>query len=224
MAPGARGGHGGAHRDTPAGFGAPPGSEEHPWSRAEAVARSDGPGRIRRREAEELWDLVGLAETETVVEVGAGVGDFSFPAARRVGPHGCVYAVDVSRDLLGVLTNRLAGAGPLPLTGVQSTPDRIPLASRIADVVLLANLFCDAPAGTIREAVRLLKVGGRFVVVDWERRASAGGPPVSVRLSRARARAWLLAAGLHPVAERAFGRSRYILVATRSSPARPGPG
>ncbi len=185
------------------------------WSRERALERLESAERLRSGEAERLWTLVGLAPGERVADVGAGTGYFAFPAAVRVGRRGRVYAIDVSPELIALLEERRRDRRIPQLTVVRSSPMRIPLPSRIADVVLLANLLHGIPDATLTEAVRLLKVSGRLVVVDWEKRATRTGPPLERRLSPRAARLRLAGSGLCVVGEGKLGRDHYLLVAAR---------
>lgn len=174
----------------PTGAAPPPADHQHhaglerrEWSRAEALEILESPERRRAHDPDELWAHVHLQAAQTVAEVGAGTGFFALPAARRVGPEGRVYAVELSPELVELLEER-GREGALPqLVAVRSTPSSIPLDSSIADFVLLANVLHDLPPPTVAEAVRLLRPDGRFVNLDWRKGPSLGGPPDEVRLT-----------------------------------------
>lgn len=175
---------------------APRGHSHHPgdhagWSREAALARLESPERRRSLDPERFWDRVGLSPGATVVEVGAGTGYFAIPAARRVGPTGRVYAVDISGELIELLEERKGAQGLPSLFPVRSTHDRIPLPDALASLVLLANVLHDVPDPTLREARRLLAPGGRFVNLDWKKEGTPEGPPREIRLSPKEAEARL---------------------------------
>lgn len=190
------------------------------WGREEAIAALESPTRRESQDPEALWDHLHLAPGSTVADVGAGTGFFALPAARRVGAEGKVYAIDLSTELVGLIGER-ARAQDLPqLVEVQSTLERIPLPSAIADVVLLANVLHDIPNSTLAEAVRLLKPEGRFVNLDWKKEETPGGPPVGVRLSPEDASERLADAGLEVVESWEFGPFHYALLLRRRSTSR----
>ncbi len=183
------------------------------WSRARAIAVLDDPGRPAREDPGALWDLAGIGPGMTIADVGAGTGFYAFPASERVGPSGRVYAVDRSPELVALVRARARERRRRNLIAVRSRPARIPLPDAVADRVLLANVLHGIPPATVREAVRLLRPGGRLIDVDWAKRPTPNGPPVAHRLSVAEARRTLAAHGLRPGAAHDLGPEHYVLVA-----------
>ncbi len=193
------------------------------WGRAEAVARLESPERRATQDPDRVWDRAELKPGETVVEVGAGTGYFALPAARRVGPSGRVYAVDVSGELIDLLHERRSHEKLPQLVPVRSTPESIPLDSGVADVLLLANVLHDIPPSTLSEAVRLLRPAGRAVNVDWKKEDTPGGPPMEIRMTPGRASALLRTHGLAEVDRWPFGPWHYGLTLRRAAPRRSSP-
>ena len=188
---------------------------EATWTREIALRWLESPRRQRSGDADRLWAMVDLRPREVVADIGAGTGYFALPAAALVGPRGRVYAIDVSRELLKLIEDRV-GRSKLAVQTVRSTPQRIPLRSRLADVVLLANVLHGLPITTVAESFRLLRPGGRLVVVEWVPHRGREGPPASRRLSPRRASDRLRAHGGTVLAQGRLSRSEYVLVATRA--------
>jgi len=186
-------------------------------TRADAV-KLDAPGRRRSQNPDLLWRKVGLRTGETVVDVGAGTGFFSFPAAVRVGPKGRVYAVDVSSDLIDLLRERAELRKVENVEPVRSTPTHIPLDDALADVAILANVLHGIPPATVAETVRLLRPGGKLVDLDGKKQRTKGGPPGGGRLTPAEATNVLTAYGLTRVDSFDFGPDHYVLVFERPLP------
>lgn len=171
-----------------------------------------------------VWKEVGLLPGSVVVEVGAGTGFFAFPAARRVGPTGKVYAVDISRELVDLLRERAVSEHLPQVEAVESSATSIPLPSGLADVVLMATVLHDVPGSTVAEAVRLLRPGGTFVNLDWEIWESPMGPPLEIRLTPEQAAERLAEAGLGLERSWKVGPYHYGQVLRRREPgAVPGP-
>ncbi|MGI9118170.1 MAG: class I SAM-dependent methyltransferase [Minisyncoccia bacterium] len=122
-----------------------------------------------------------LRPCPVVVDMGAGMGDFSIPCAKHVGKNGTVYAVEVQRQLLNVINENTRHAGVSNVRVIWGDIERdhgTKLANNIADVVIIANtLFqVENKDATISECIRLLKNGGRLLVVDWKETSIGAGP------------------------------------------------
>ncbi len=114
-----------------------------------------------------------------VVDLGAGSGFYAIEAAKKVGSRGLVYAVDVQQELLNKIKNGAALVGLRNIETVWGNIEKIggtKLRENIADCVIISNtLFQIAPAdrdNLALETKRLLKPGGKLLVVDW----MAGSP------------------------------------------------
>ncbi len=110
-----------------------------------------------------------------VVDLGAGSGFYTIESAKLVGPSGRVYAVDVQQDLLNKIKTGGALAGLHNIEVIWGNIEKIggtKLREAIADRIILSNtLFQIAVAdrdNLALEAKRLLKSGGKLLVVDWE--------------------------------------------------------
>jgi SAM-dependent methyltransferase len=112
--------------------------------------------------------VADLHEGETVLDLGSGGGIDVLLSARRVGPAGRAYGVDMTDEMLALAraNARTAGAGNVEF--VQGTVEAVPLPDAAVDVVIsncVINLSTDKPA-VFAEAYRLLRPGGRIGVAD----------------------------------------------------------
>jgi ubiquinone/menaquinone biosynthesis C-methylase UbiE len=193
---------------------------EATWSREDAVAVLESPERKRTQDPGKLWNRVGLRPGDVIVDVGAGSGFYSFPAADRVGKDGHVFAVDVSEELVELIRERAEAMHVGNVEPLLSGPAHIPLDDAVADVALLANVLHGIPPGTVEETIRVLRPGGRLVDVDWKKEATPEGPPVPHRLSAAEATRVLSDHGLTPVRSFELGPYHYVLILERPRPLR----
>ena len=101
-----------------------------------------------------------------VADLGAGPGFFTDALADAVGPSGQVHALDVSPDMIEVLRRRDL---PPQVTARLSEENRTPLPDASVDLALLAFVLheLDAPLAFLTEARRVLRPGGRLVVLEW---------------------------------------------------------
>lgn len=123
----------------------------------------------------------GLHEGMRVADFGAGSGFFTRTAARLVTQSGEVWAVDVHREILSRIKN-LSLAEGLPQVEVVHGDLERPQGSHLDedsfDLVIAANLFFGAQhkEAVIEEIYRVLKRGGRALVVDWQDSFGGLGP------------------------------------------------
>lgn len=134
-----------------------------------------------------------------MADVGAGVGFFTLPAARRVGPKGRVFAIDLSSEMLEDLRAKLEDETLANVEAYLSTEDRIPVADASVDFAFLACVLHElAGAATLLECHRILRPKGRLGVVDWKKIDQEEGPPKEHRLDEAEVAAFLREAGFSP--------------------------
>jgi ubiquinone/menaquinone biosynthesis C-methylase UbiE len=156
-----------------------------------------------------------VRDGDAIADIGAGTGFFALEAARRVGPRGRVYAIDLSAELVALLKERKEREGLAALIPLQNTTSSIPLGDAVADLVLLANVLHDVPPPTLREAVRLLRPRGRLVNLDWKKEETPGGPPPEIRLTAAEAAEVFGEYGLEEVERWEFGPWHYAQILRR---------
>jgi arsenite methyltransferase len=152
-----------------------------------------------------------LREGETVLDLGSGGGIDVILSARRVGPTGLAYGLDMTDEMLALARANAAEAGVTNVEFLQGVIEEIPLPAGSVDVVIsncVINLSVDKPA-VLAEMARVLRTGGRIGVsdvvaedrLDPEQRAERGSYVgcIAGALSRSEYVAGLEAAGFEDV-------------------------
>jgi ubiquinone/menaquinone biosynthesis C-methylase UbiE len=131
------------------------------WLMRETRAREENP--------EKLLKALNLKPGQTICDFGCGNGYYTVRLAKRVGPRGAIYAVDIQQEMLDLLTNKMAELNirnVLPVLGTVTDP-KLPNAS--VDLVFMVDVYheFDFPYEMVDAMCRSLKSGGRIVFVEF---------------------------------------------------------
>ena len=109
-----------------------------------------------------------LREGETVLDLGSGGGIDVILSARRVGPTGTAYGLDMTDEMLALARRNATEAGVENVVFLKGVIEEVPLPAESVDVVIsncVINLSGDKPA-VLAELARVLKPGGRVGISD----------------------------------------------------------
>ncbi len=135
-----------------------------------------------RRFRERLLRPARLRDGEAVLDVGCGTGSLAIVARAQVGPSGSVAGVDASAPMIARARRKASRAG-LTIDFREAYAEALPFPDASFDVVLstvmLHHLRRATRAAAVAEMRRVLRPGGRVIVVDFAGAGAAGGGPVA---------------------------------------------
>jgi ubiquinone/menaquinone biosynthesis C-methylase UbiE len=162
---------------------------------------------------ERFLGILGIREGDAVADIGAGPGFFTLPLAERVGPLGKVYALDVAPEMVEQLHLRRL---PPQVEVLLSAESSLPLPSAVADVALLAFVLHEVhdQRAFLAEIGRILRPGGRLVVLEWIQQEELMGPPLHERIGPADASRVLASADFRVLDDGQVNASHYFCIAS----------
>jgi SAM-dependent methyltransferase len=136
-----------------------------------------------------LRSVLGMNIGNIVADLGAGGGLFSLTAARIVGDQGQVYAVDIIKNSLSEIESKARMAGLYNIKSVWSNLEilgatKIPEAS--LDFAMIVNVLFQSKKHfeVMSEATRLLKPGGKLLIIDWSDTSPGFAPATNMRVDK----------------------------------------
>jgi len=175
------------------------------------------------RQHEEKPDAVirelGIGPGQMIADVGCGNGYFSLRMAKKVGPKGKVYGVDIQKEMLTLLEQRAAKAKITNVVPVLCTATDPKLPADTIDLALMVDVYHELsdPAPVIAGVRKSLKKDGRLVLVEYR----GEDPTVQIkplhRTTVQQMRAELAALGFRFIKNKTFLPSQHILIFGKSS-------
>lgn len=166
----------------------------------------------------QILEHVGVKVGSIVADLGCGGGGhFVIATAKIVGPGGVVYALDVQKRVLEIVKNRIEFEeientefvwSNLEIYNAAKIPDGA------CDYAFLVNVLFQNKnlAGILKESLRVIKTGGRLVVIDWSGDDLHFGPPLGLRIPIERVRQLIAEHVVHEVDEFEASPYHYGLV------------
>ena len=173
------------------------------------------PDREAWQKPDQVMDALHVADGTVVADLGAGGGWFTVRLARRVGPNGRVYAVDVQRlmkEAIGRRVQREGYTNVTPILGDDFDP-KLPANAR-TDAVLIVDAFHEMadPVLLLRNVARSLKPQGRIGIIDYSPGEGGPGPDPQQRVPPTVVVASATSAGLKLVEQHTFLPYQYFLI------------
>lgn len=137
-------------------------------------------------------DIVSQLEISTGMKVahfGCGTGYFTFAIAQKIGNEGTIYALDILEQKIAVVKSQARLYGLINITAKRANLEEREgsgIESDTMDWVIMVNMLYqnDKKSLIIGEAKRILKKGGRILLIDWNDLNNSIGPESGSRVSK----------------------------------------
>jgi ubiquinone/menaquinone biosynthesis C-methylase UbiE len=148
-----------------------------------------------------------------LIDIGAGTGFFALLFSEKM-KKGKVYACDISDEMLLWMEDNLPSESKGRVIPVKMEESSVSLPDDMADLVYMINLHHELkePLRIIEESRRLLKKGGKLLIIDWKKEQTPEGPPMEIRVTEETIDSQMLKAGFRDVIKYAVLPYHYLLV------------
>ena len=172
----------------------------------------ENPDRLAALQVEHVVKTLNLRPGMRVADLGAGTGVFTVPFAKAVGKTGKVYAIDVDNGLLAIVAEKAKAEGLTNIVNVSAGPTDPHLPEPV-DLLFICDTMHHLPdqASYVRQFAKLLRPGGRVVVIDF---ADGHWPQghEQFAITPAQVDGWMQAAGLRRTAQHTFLKTNFFHV------------
>lgn len=136
---------------------------------------------------------LGVYDGMIVADLGAGTGAYTMPLAERVGDTGRVYAVEVQKEFLANIKDAAAARGLKNVEVIWGDIERsggTKIKDASVDAAVISNVLFQAEdkSGLLLEVKRILKTGGKLLLVDWKESFGNLGPTPEMVVTKDAAR------------------------------------
>ena len=135
------------------------------------VDRFEGESRDVYAARRAIVESLELSPGDSIADIGAGTGFFSFLFADEVAPAGAVYAVEISPRFLDHLRNRAGKEAPNTVRVIEGTVRSVELPDVSIDLAFICDVYhhFEYPADSLASLHSAIRPGGSLVLIDFER-------------------------------------------------------
>ncbi|OGR76343.1 MAG: hypothetical protein A2X32_00515 [Elusimicrobia bacterium GWC2_64_44] len=186
----------------------------------EERAKLDSPERRADMPPEETLVKAGIKPGDVILDLGCGMGYFTFPAARMIGPKGQVYALDLSGVMLAEVRSKAASSGIFSIQTFQVAHAKLSIPEAPYTLALISDTLheVDDKAAFLAAVSAALKPGVRLSVIEWIKKETPKGPPLKERLSEDELQVLLKKAGFTEPAAAPLGADHTLYTCVKKKP------
>jgi len=176
----------------------------------------EDPKRDEYQKPHEVLTALRIKPGETIADIGAGSGYFTFRLAHFVGAKGKVYAVDVSPDMIRHINRRIRETKSENVISLLADPDDPLLPDRSINRFFICDVWhhVENQSKYLALMKKMLKPGGEVVMIDFHKKELPLGPPLGMKIAREDLLKQMEGNGFKLKTEHTFLPYQYFLVFT----------
>ena len=181
------------------------------------LAKLNDPKRLEYLNPDLIWEKAGLKNPSVLIDIGAGTGFFALLFSKKM-KRGKLYACDISDEMLSWMKSNLPLESKGRVIPVKMEEGSVALPDDMADLVYMIDLHheLEEPLRVIRESRRLLKKGGKLLIIDWKKEQTPEGPPLEIRVTEETIESQMRKAGLRDIMKHTVLPYHYLLVGEKT--------
>jgi len=185
-----------------------------PETTSQYIKSLEDPERDSWQQPDQVIQSLGLHQGDEVADLGAGSGYFTVRLAREVGPSGKVYAVDVDQQMLDYIERRAEEEKLDNIQTILADPNDPKLGSASVDLIFICDVLhhISNRGEYYPKLFRALRLGGRLVNIDFQKRKLPVGPPEEMKIDKKDCIKEIEAGGFDFVKEFEFPKYQYFLL------------
>ncbi|MBF2505572.1 class I SAM-dependent methyltransferase [Listeria welshimeri] len=178
----------------------------------------DRPERSEVLSPEEFLQRVPMEKTASILDLGAGTGFLTIPAAKKV--ENTVFALDLDMKMLELIGTKAKTAELTNVKTLEASMDAIPLEASSVDIVLASLVLHEAGSllDVLREVSRVVKPGGYFAAIEFDTQGTnLKGPPMEIQISAEKLKEELAGFGFEVVQNWELDEGMYVSIAEKKA-------
>jgi len=181
------------------------------------ISMLENPERLAEQKPDEVIKVLGIKPGETIADIGAGSGYFSFRLSPHVGDSGRIYAVDINHEMILYMNRRIRDLKLKNVVTLLSAPDDPLLPDNSIDRFFICNTWHHIENRTqyLTLMKRMLKPGGQIIMIDYRKKELPVGPPLEMKIAREDLVRQMESNGFKLASEHDFLQYQYFLVFTK---------
>jgi arsenite methyltransferase len=165
--------------------------------------------RIGTLNIDQIINTLDIKHGDSIADIGAGSGLFTFHFSKKIGPKGIVYAADINRSLLDHIEQARDKNGIKNIITVLAA-ENDPKIPKQVDLIFLCDTlhYIDHQENYLRRVASYVKIGGQMAVIDFKK----NWPPSSIKFSPEDLKKWMGRAGFDLTGSHDFIPDEFFMI------------